>query len=314
MDRVYGEGYAEVNETENMFVYDVRYHLDEEPMVSIIMPTKDHAEDVKVALESIYEKTIYKNFEIIILDNRSEKEETQKYFDEIQDRWENIRVEKADYEFNWSKLNNHGIRLAKGEIYVFLNNDVKVIEPTWLTRLVEHAVQPETGVTGGLLLYEDDTIQHAGVVIGMGGWADHVYKGQQLIHKGIPYVSPMVARNVTACTGACMAISREVIDKIGGFDERFIICGSDVEICIRAVENGYRNIYEPRVKLYHYESKSRDSYIPEIDFKLSDIMYSGYRKGGDPYYNKHLRIDTCIPEEKKEEPTENKKCEMLISM
>ena len=119
------------------------------------------------------------------------------------------------------------------------------------------------------------------------------------VYKRQPFISPMVTRNVTACTGACMAISKDVIDKIGGFEERFIICGSDVEICIRAIQEGYRNVYIPQVQLYHYESKSRDSYIPEIDFELSDIMYMGYRKGGDPYYNKNLDINSCVPVVKK---------------
>lgn len=218
---------------------------------------------------------------------------------------------EAKYEFNWSKLNNQGIQSAEGDVFVFLNNDIEVLEPSWLQRLVEHAVQPDTGVVGGLLLYEDGTIQHAGVVIGIGGWADHVYKGMKPIHHGSPYISPMVARNVTACTGACMAISRRVIEKIGRFDERFIICGSDVEICIRALDEGYKNVYIPQIKLRHYESKSRDSFIPKIDFKLSDIMYSGYRKGGDPYYNINLSTDTCIPQVVEEKKLDSVKGKIL---
>lgn len=309
MDRVMGEGRAKVDETKNLFVYDVRYALEKKPLVSIIIPTKDHVEDLNTALESVFEETDYENYEVIILDNNSEKQETKKYFEDIQRKRDNVLVVEANYEFNWSKLNNQGVSVAKGEIFIFLNNDVKVIEPTWMQRLVENAVRADIGVAGGLLLYEDDTIQHAGVVAGMGGWADHVYKGMKPEHRGTPFVSPMVTRNVTACTGACIAISRKVIEKIGGFDERFIICGSDVEMCIRALENGYRNVYIPQVKLYHYESKSRDSYIPEIDFKLSDILYSGYRKGGDPYYNKNLDINKCIPEEdsKKKEGAEKRK-------
>lgn len=299
LDRVLGDGKAEVYETENLFVYDVRYSLDQMPLASIIIPTKDHVDDLAVALDSVFEKTTYPNYEIIILDNNSEQEETRQFFKEIQQEKINVKVVEAYYEFNWSKLNNHGMREANGDVFVFLNNDVKVIEPSWLDRLVEQAVQPNAGVVGGQLLYEDGTIQHAGVVIGMGGWADHVFKGMQPIHQGTPFVSPMVTRNVTACTGACMAISKEVIDKIGGFEERFIICGSDVEICIRAIQEGYRNVYIPQVQLYHYESKSRDSYIPEIDFELSDIMYMGYRKGGDPYYNKNLDINSCVPVVKK---------------
>ena len=306
LDRTLGKDVARVEETENLFVYDVRYNIREWPLVSIIIPTKDHADDLQNLLSSLFSKTIYEKYEIIILDNNSEKEETKKYFSEIQEKNENIKVVDAKYKFNWSKLNNQGIRVAKGDVLVFLNNDVKIIEAEWLQRLVERAVQPDIGIVGGLLLYEDGTIQHAGVVVGMGGWADHVFKGMMPIHRGTPFISPMVARNVTACTGACIAVARDVIEKIGGFDERFIICGSDVEFCIRAIDEGYRNLYVPQIKLYHYESKSRDSYIPQIDFDLSDIMYSGYRNGGDPYYNKRLRLDTCIPEVRVEQETEKK--------
>ena len=301
LDRILGKDVARVDESENLFVYDVRYSQKSQVLVSIIIPTKDHVSDLKVALESIYEKTEYQNYEIIILDNNSEEETTREYFKEIQEKYSNLRVIGAHYEFNWSKLNNHGIREARGEVFLFLNNDIKVIEPTWLERLVEQAVQQKIGVVGGQLLYEDGTIQHAGVVVGMGGWADHAFKGMEPVHQGTPFVSPEVVRNVTACTGACMAISRKVIEEIGGFEERFIICGSDVEICIRAIQNGYRNVYLPKVLLYHYESKSRDSYIPEVDFELSDIMYMGYRAGGDPFYNRNLDANSCIPVEKKYE-------------
>lgn len=311
LDRKLGDGSATVEETENLFVYDVRYNINKKPLVSIIIPTKDHVDDLRAAIDSIFSKTVYDKYEIIILDNNSEKKETMDYFKEIQMKYDNVRVEEAKYEFNWSKLNNQGIQMAKGDVFVFLNNDIEILEPSWLQRLVEHAVQPNTGVVGGLLLYEDGTIQHAGVVIGIGGWADHVYKGMMPIHHGSPYISPMVARNVTACTGACMAISRSVIEKIGRFDERFIICGSDVEICIRALDEGYKNIYVPQVKLRHYESKSRDSYIPKIDFKLSDIMYSGYRKGGDPYYNINLSTDTCVPQVKEENKPDSVKDKIL---
>jgi GT2 family glycosyltransferase len=311
LDRKLGEGVATVEETENLFVYDVRYKINKKPFVSIIIPTKDHVEDLRAAVDSIFSKTVYDGYEIIILDNNSEKKETMDYFNAIQIKYNNVRVEEAKYEFNWSKLNNQGIQSAEGDVFVFLNNDIEVLEPSWLQRLVEHAVQPDTGVVGGLLLYEDGTIQHAGVVIGIGGWADHVYKGMKPIHHGSPYISPMVARNVTACTGACMAISRRVIEKIGRFDERFIICGSDVEICIRALDEGYKNVYIPQIKLRHYESKSRDSFIPKIDFKLSDIMYSGYRKGGDPYYNINLSTDTCIPQVVEEKKLDSVKGKIL---
>lgn len=230
LNRVYGSGKAIAHETDNLFVYDVRYPMEEEPMVSIIIPIKDHVELLKAAIDSIFEKTTYKHYEIIVLNNNSEKEETFAYLRELVECHENVRVEDALFEFNWSKLNNYGMQFAKGDVFVCLNNDVKVIEPEWLTRLVEKAIRSDVGVVGGLLLYEDNTIQHAGVVIGMGGWADHVFKGMTPQPYGSPFISPMVTRNVSAVTGACLAVSRKTIEKIGGFNEQFIVCGSDIEL------------------------------------------------------------------------------------
>ena len=279
LDRVYGKGAATANETENLFVYDVRYHMNEEPKVSIIIPIKDHADLLKAAIDSIFAKTTYKNFEIIILNNNSEREETFTYLKKVKEEHDNVIVKDAAFEFNWSRLNNYGMKFATGDVYVCLNNDVEVIEPEWLTRLVEKAIRKDVGVVGGLLLYEDNTIQHAGVVIGMGGWADHVFKGMKPQHYGSPFVSPMVTRNVSAVTGACLAVSKATIEKIGGFDEKFIVCGSDIELALRANQHGLVNIYDPNVRLYHYESKSRDaSKIPQIDFDLSDQMYKTDRK------------------------------------
>ena len=296
LDRVYGKGAATANETENLFVYDVRYQMNEEPKVSIIIPIKDHADLLKAAIDSIYAKTTYKNFEIIILNNNSEKEETFSYLKKVEEEHDNVIVKDAAFEFNWSRLNNYGMKFATGDVYVCLNNDVEVIEPEWLTRLVEKAIRKDVGVVGGLLLYEDNTIQHAGVVIGMGGWADHVFKGMKPQHYGSPFVSPMVTRNVSAVTGACLAVSKATIEKIGGFDEKFIVCGSDIELALRANQHGLVNIYDPNVRLYHYESKSRDaSKIPQIDFDLSDQMYKTYRKNGDPYYNRNLDYYCCQP-------------------
>lgn len=295
LDRVYGEGKATALETEDLFVYDVRYHYDVMPKVSIIIPTKDHVDLLKQDIDSIEELTTYKDYEIIVLDNNSEKEESFKYFEEVQKQYSNVTVHKAAFEFNWSKLNNYGMTLAKGNVYVFMNNDMKLITPDWLERLAEKAMRDDVGIVGGLLLYEDDTIQHAGVVVGIQGWADHIYKGMKPVHYGSPYVSPMVTRNVTACTGALMAISKNVIERIGGFDEDFIICGSDIEICIRAYLRGYVNIYDPHIKLYHYESKSRDSYIPEVDFEMSAFAYRTYREEGDPYYNCNLDYNLTTP-------------------
>lgn len=297
LDRTLGKGTAVASETQDLFVYDVRYNVEKKPFVSVIIPTKDHVDLLGNVIKSIFEKTTYdkNNYEIIILNNNSEEKATFQYFDEIQKEHSNVRVVEASYQFNWSALNNHGIREAKGDVFIFMNNDMEIISADWMERLTEKAVQPGVGVVGGLLLYEDNTIQHAGVVVGICGYADHIYKGCNPVHYGSPFVSPMVTRNVMAVTGALMAISRNTIEFMGDFDDEFIICGSDVEICIRAYDRGLRNIYDPNVKLYHYESKSRDSYIPDIDFEMSKFAYRTCNEEGDPYYNKCLDYSKTIP-------------------
>lgn len=296
LKRKYGP-LAHAEETEYLFVYQPRFDLTSNPLISIIIPMKDHWEMTDACIKSIFEKSTYSNYEIIVLDNRSEKDDTFAWFEEVC-KDSRVRVIKADMEFNWSKINNYGVKHANGDVFVFLNNDTLVITEDWLERLAENALRPDVGVVGGLLLYEDNTIQHAGVVVGFGGWADHVFKGMAPVHYGAPFVSPMVSRNVLAVTGACVAVSRKTLEKIGPFDEEFIICGSDVELCLRAHDNGLFNRYDVNVRLYHLESKSRDSYIPEIDFKKSYEAYGPYRENIDPYFNINLDINSVIPREK----------------
>ncbi|TXK76915.1 glycosyltransferase [Paenibacillus sp. N3.4] len=294
--RVFGEGNAWAEETEYLYVYDSRFRLTEpKPKVSIIIPTKDKIDLLEPCIQSIISVTTYSDYEIIILDNNSELKASMDWFSEIQEKYTFVKVIEAKYEFNWSKLNNHGIDVSTGEVLVFLNNDTVVLTSDWLSRLAEKTLQSGVGTVGALLLFEDRTIQHAGVVIGMGGWADHVFKGQQPIHYGSPFISPAVIRNVSASTGACLAISRKTINKVGPFDEDFIICGSDVEISIRATNAGLFNIYDPKVVLYHYESKTRTSFVPEQDFKMSALHYGPYLKNGDPFYNSNLSLNHLIP-------------------
>lgn len=288
---------AHAEDSDYLFVFDARFDtLKDKPLVSIIIPTKDHTDLLEECVNSILEKSTYKNFEILILDNNSENEESFKAFKRLQEKDSRIRVIDAFFEFNWSKLNNFGIKNSNGEVYIFLNNDTTVISPDWIERLAENALREDVGVVGALLLFEDDTIQHAGVVIGMNGWADHVYAGMPQIHAADKFVSPMINRDVLAVTGACMAISKKTIEKIGMFDETFIVCGSDVEICLRAFDNGLNVLYNSRVKLYHYESKSRDtSKIPQIDFIRSEQTYKRFKEGGDPFFNCNLDINSKIP-------------------
>lgn len=297
-DRV-SPGEVIVNETENLFVYDVRYKIADPTTItaSIIIPTKDHVDDLKAAIDSIFNKTVTSyRYEVLILDNGSTELKTKEYLQNVSNEHKNVRVLNAPYAFNWSKLNNQGINESNSDVIVCLNNDVEVISKDWLDRLIENALRKDVGVVGGLLLYPDGTIQHAGVVIGLGGWADHVYKGTKPVHYGNPFISPVVNRNVSAVTGACMAFSRNLIESIGIFDENFVICGSDVELCLRARKYGFNNLYLPKVCLTHYESKTRDPKdIPETDFQLSEEAYRNYLLTGDPYYNSNLDYDCCIP-------------------
>ena len=300
LHRVSGDG-AHAEDTAYTFVYDARYPLpDPAPRVSVMIPMKDKSALTDACVQSILEKTDYPDYEVIILDNRSVEEETQNWFRKITEQNPRVRVIAADMEFNWSEINNFGICNATGDVFIFLNNDTVVISGDWMTRLAENVIRPGIGVAGPLLLYPDGTIQHAGVVVGFGGWADHVFKGQPPVHYGAPFVSPMVARNVLAVTGACLAVSRKTIEDIGEFDESFIICGSDIELCLRAYEKGYYNKYEPAVRLYHYESKSRKpDDIPEVDFRRSYAVYTPYRENGDPFYNRNLDLSSTTPKEAK---------------
>lgn len=287
---------VEVRETDDLFVYDVRWPLPlKPPKASLIIPTKDHVEDLRRLVDSILSRTDYPNYEIVIINNQTSDLLTLDYFEQLVSTG-TVRIVDAEYDFNWSKVNNHGARECDGDVLVFLNNDVEVISLDWLTRLVENAIRPDIGFVGGLLLYPDGTIQHAGVVVGMGGWADHVYKGCAPVHCGNPFISPMVPRDVSAVTGACMAVSRDTFDELGGFDEDFIVCGSDVEICLRALKHGLRNLYTPHARLYHLESKTRNpADVPSTDFDLSRIHYREMIAAGDPYFSKGLDIDSTTP-------------------
>lgn len=299
LQRQFGDS-ARAFETEYPFVYEVSYGLMDryKPFISIIIPMKDQYKLTDQCIKSIIELSSYSKYEILILNNRSEEEETYLWFEEIVKYDARIHVMEADFEFNWSKLNNFGMEYASGDVFIFLNNDTLIISKDWMERLCDYTLREEVGVVGPTLLYEDNTIQHAGIIVGMGGWADHVFKGMEMVHFGSPFISPMVTRNVMAVTGACMAVARKTVDRIGGFDEEFIICGSDVEFCIRAFKHGLENIFLAGVQLYHLESKSRDSYIPEIDFQKSYECYSECREFGDPYYN--INLDGNSPQPRQE--------------
>ncbi|MBE9163728.1 tetratricopeptide repeat protein [Tychonema sp. LEGE 06208] len=272
-----------------------RYKIADYKRVSIIIPTRDLGDVLDNCLESIFTKSVYPNYEVIVIDNGSQEQHTA----EILDKWtakESARFKsyRLDIPFNFSKINNYAASKAEGDYLLFLNNDTEVITPDWIDGMVEQAQRSSIGAVGNLLVYSDNKIQHAGVVMGLGGGvAGHSYYHMP---RSIPgYFGNVVGmNNVSAVTAACLMCRREVFESVGGFDEELTVAYNDVDLCLKMLEKGYRNIYLPHVVLYHHESKSRgyeDS--PEKKERLrkeSKLMESRWQKyiDNDPYYSPHL--------------------------
>lgn len=266
------------------------------PLVSILIPTKDRINLLKVCLKSVLEKTDYEEFEIIILDNDSELVESLLYFDEIQKDYR-IKVKKISGPFNYSAINNKGVEEARGDIIILLNNDIEVIERGWLRELVSHAIRPEIGCVGAKLLYPDDTIQHAGVILGLGGVAGHAYRGFEKKHTG-SHLRLNLSQNYEAVTAACLAVRRDVFNEVGGLDAKNLaVAFNDVDFCIRVRKAGYRNLWTPFALLYHHESASRGS--DETPDKIKRFQKeASYMKerwkdvlSNDPTYNPNFTLD-----------------------
>jgi len=293
----YPENIIKVQDGEHPFTYCAAFELPPQLRVSIIIPTRDRLDLLRPCVDSILRVTSWRNFELIILDNGSSDPEILEYLSEITNSDIRTKVVPADMPFNWSRLNNLGAKVAEGDVFVFLNNDTKVITPEWLQILAGYANLPDVGTVGALLLFEDGTIQHCGTVVGMGGWADHVFRMQPPLHSGVgPFVSPVLTRNVLAVTGACMAISREKFEQLGGFDEEFMVCGSDVELGLRAYHKGWYSVMCAEVRLTHFESKTRTPNIPEGDFTQSALKYAPYRVDQvDPFFNQNLSLNYTQP-------------------
>ncbi len=275
--------------------YRVHYPVTGEPLVSIIIPNKDETETLRKCVESVLTKTSYRNFEIIIVENNSKTEEIFRYYKEIDGR-NGVRVVYWDREFNYSAINNFGARHASGEYLLLLNNDVEVIHEDWLSELLSHCQREGTGAVGAKLLYPDDTIQHAGIVIGIGGVAGSVFVGMKNSHTGYMHRESL-QQDLSAVTAACLMIRRSVFEQIGGFEERLAVAFNDVDLCLRVREAGYLVVYDPYAELYHYESKTRGSEDTQEKVRRfqSEIEYMRGRwtsilVDGDPCYNKNLSL------------------------
>jgi O-antigen biosynthesis protein len=277
--------------------YMVRYAINDYQLVSIIIPTKDLGNILHKCLESIFQKSVYPNYEVIVIDNGSKEENTAKILAEWQDREPyRFRCYSLDIPFNYSRINNYAASQAKGDYLLFLNNDTEVITPDWIDAMVEQAQRPSIGAVGTLLLYPDNSIQHAGIVLGLGGVAAHS-------HRYFPATTPgyfchvKTISNVSAVTGACLMCRRDVFDRVGGFDEELVVAYNDVDLCIKMLDKGYRHIYLPHAVLYHYESKSRGyEDTPEKQARLhqeAKYLLSKWQKiiDDDPCYSPHLTRD-----------------------
>jgi GT2 family glycosyltransferase len=266
--------------------YLVRYALHDRPLVSIIIPTRDRLDLLRPCLESVEQMTDYAPYEILVVDNDSVEPATREYLDAGRGPW---RVVRCPGPFNFARINNVGVGAARGDHCVFLNNDTRVRREDWLRAMVEQGQRLEVGAVGARLLYPDARIQHAGVVLGVGGVAGHAFKyspGEASTHFDLPHV----VRNVSAVTAACMLVPRRVLEDVGGFDERFAVAFNDVDLCCRIRARGYLIVYTPLAELVHLESASRKQLHPPADEELMWARWGATIRAGDPYYNTNLTL------------------------
>lgn len=290
LERIGVEG--SVEPTQYFGFYRVNYKLTERPLVSIIIPNKDETETLKKCLDAIA-KSSYENYEVIIVENNSTEEATFSLYKKIES--DKIRVVYYPDAFNYSKLNNFGASYANGTYYILMNNDIEVIETNWIEQMLSNCERREVGVVGARLYYPDNTIQHAGLVVGVGGSlrgiGANLYQGMRRERSGYMHRAA-IQMNYSAVTAALLMVKKEVYDKVNGFEEELSVAFNDVDFCLRVREAGYLIVYDPRVEAYHYESKSRGAedspekvarFQSEIEFMRN--RWETLLKEGDPNYN-----------------------------
>ncbi|EPA0053114.1 glycosyltransferase [Escherichia coli] len=278
--------------------YRVRYPISEPaPLVSLLIPTRDRRALTETAVRSIIDRSTYTHFEILILDNGSVEQETLDFFAQIQQEDSRVRVLRYDHPFNYSAINNFGVRHAKGAIIGLVNNDVEVINPDWLTEMVSHCMRPEIGCVGAKLYYCNDTLQHGGVILGIGGVAGHSHKQYPRHHPGY-FSRLLLTQTLSAVTAACLLIRKNIYEEVAGLDEENLhVAFNDVDFCLKVREAGYRNLWTPYAELYHYESISRGAedspekiarFAREVNFMKSKW---GKHLELDPFYSPNLSKD-----------------------
>ncbi|MCI9439846.1 MAG: glycosyltransferase [Ruminococcus sp.] len=289
---------AEVEETEYKGIYRSKYRITDNPLISVIIPNKDHIADLEKCICSLEEKNRYQNLEIIVVENNSEEEETFAYYKELEQRYPNVKVlfweEKV---FNYPAINNFGAEHASGEYLLFLNNDTEVVNEDCIEELLGYCQRSDVGAVGARLYYDDGTIQHAGVIVGLGGIAGHPFS--KAVHEDPGYFGRIImAQDYSAVTAACMLVKKSVFQQVEGFDQGYAVAFNDVDLCLRIRKAGYLIVYNPYAEMNHYESKSRGYEDTEEKVKrfnseisLFEKRWKKFLEHGDPYYNPNLTLD-----------------------
>lgn len=286
---------AAVHDGPSPGLYRVVYHLPHQPLVSVLIPNRDSPELLNRCLESLALSS-YANYEVLVLENGSSRDDTFDFYCGLE-KQPRVRILTWKRPFNYAAVNNCGATNARGDLLLFLNNDVEATHPDWLERMATHALRPEIGAVGAKLLYADGTVQHAGLVLGMGGAAGHVHRRFPRDAGG--YMDRLrLVNNCMAVTGACLMTRRQVFEEAGGFDERFVLAYNDVDLCLTIRGLGYRILWTPEAELYHLESKTR-GYEDDSDkqarfrreFDLFLKKWAATLEAGDPYFNRNFRLD-----------------------
>jgi GT2 family glycosyltransferase len=272
----------------------VRYPVPEQaPLASVIIPTRNGEALLRQCIDTIRERTEYKNYEIVVVDNQSDDPQTLAYLSELR-KTGGVKVIRYDHPFNFSAINNFAARECQGEVLCFMNDDIEILSPGWLDEMVSQGMRPEIGAVGARLWYPDGRLQHGGVVLGLGGVAGHAMKYSYIGNRGYMGRSVLV-QNYTAVTAACMLVRRQVFDEVGGFDEENLaVAFNDVDICIRIYQAGYNNLWTPYAEFNHHESASRGAEdTPEKQRRFTLEAEYMLNKWGpvlerDPAYNPNL--------------------------
>lgn len=275
--------------------YKIDYDIIGNPKISIVIASKDHIEDLDKCIKSILNKSTYKNYEIIVVENNSEEKETFRYYKEIE-KHKNIKVVYWKDEFNYSAINNYGVQFTTGDYILLLNNDIEVITPNWLEEMLMIAQRKDVGAVGAKLFYSDNTVQHAGVIVGVGGIAGHSHRFYP--SESVGYVGRLIiTQNLSAVTAACLMVKKNIFLKVNGLTEKYKVAFNDIDFCLKIRKLGYLNVMTPFAQLYHYESKSRgyeDTIEKQQRFLGEQNMFkedwNEILEKGDPFYNPNLTL------------------------